>query len=102
MTWNCVVPDGGSTGGCGTPTGETTSGVMLVQTSSRPKAMRAGAPLTSEPAVGSTSIQLLYQDCTPGAYETVFTPTSAVPLPGAASCWLSAIFVQLLPKSGDP
>src|SRR5215212_7442279 len=44
----------------------TPAGTAFCQISSRPNATRVGAPVTGSVAVGSTEIQLLYQDWSPG------------------------------------
>src|SRR4051812_46949175 len=71
------------------------------QISSSPKTTRVGACVTGSLVVGSTAIQLLYQDWTPGPYPRTAPPASALPLPGASSCSQVMIFFQVLPKSAE-
>src|SRR6266436_4863386 len=70
------------------------------QTSSRPKTTRVGARVIASVAVGSASIQRLYQDCTPGAYPSAvpYGPRALL-VPGSSSWDQSITFVQVCPKS---
>ena len=63
----------GPSWGCGPALG---TGPSLSQTSSSPKATRVGAPV-ADVCVGSGWIHSLYQDCTPGSYDTALPAGSS-------------------------